>query len=196
MTERTSPRILVFSGSIRTGSWNTKLAEAVANALPAHGATVTLISLADYPMPLFNEDLETDGPPEPACALAKLMSDHDGVMILSPEYNASLPPLLKNTLDWVSRIKDVDGTPVSPYRSPVFAMGGATGGGLATIRNLIALRTVLANGLGALVIAEQLGVPQAHQAFDADGTLVADRPRAMMDAVLTSLVDKAARLAK
>src|SRR5262249_59760870 len=103
----TAPKILVLAGSIRTGSFNGKLAAAAARQLALAEADVTLISLADYPMPLYDGNLEAaSGPPENAHRLKRLMCLHHGVFITSPEYNASITPLLKNTLDWVSRVRE------------------------------------------------------------------------------------------
>lgn len=193
----TNPNILIFSGSIRTDSKNALLAKAIATALPEHGGSPTLVSLQDYEMPIYNGDLEArDGAPKTAQDFARLMSDHDGVVIVSPEYNAGMPPILKNTLDWVSRIRPQEGEQLSPFKGPVFALAGASPGSLATIRNLTATRTMLSQGFGALIIPEQVGVPQASSAFDKAGILIAERPKAMMDAMLASLVKTASALRK
>ncbi|MEW6254242.1 MAG: NAD(P)H-dependent oxidoreductase, partial [Planctomycetota bacterium] len=98
------PKILAFAGSLRRDSWNRKLIQVAAEAARVAGAEVTLIDLADYPLPLMDEDLEArDGLPTNAQRLKALFKAHDALLIASPEYNSSLPPLLKNTLDWVSR---------------------------------------------------------------------------------------------
>src|SRR5436190_7552985 len=97
-----NPRILVFAGSIRAGSFNARLAALAAKELALAGAEVTHISLQDYPMPIYDGDLETkSGAPENAIKLKRTMMAHQGVFIASPEYNASIAPLLKNTLDWI-----------------------------------------------------------------------------------------------
>src|SRR5688572_13788666 len=102
----TPPRILVFAGSIRTGAFSAKLAALAAKELALEGAEVTLISLADYPLPIYNADMEkNDGFPDSAKKLAKLIQAQQGVFIATPEYNHSLPPLLKNAIDWTSRPK-------------------------------------------------------------------------------------------
>src|ERR1700730_7798696 len=98
-----TPKILVFAGSIRTGSMNARLAALAAKEFGRAGAAVTRISLLDYAMPLYDGDLEArSGPPENAVKLKRMVGDHQGVFIASPEYNASLTPLLKNTIDWIS----------------------------------------------------------------------------------------------
>lgn len=192
-----TPKILIFSGSIRTGSRNTQLASAISNAIPEFGATPTLISLRDFEMPIYNGDLESQqGVPDAAKRFAELMASHDGIVIVSPEYNASLPPLLKNVLDWTSRVKPEAGQELQPFKGPLFAIAGASPGAMGTLRNLTAMRTMLMQGFGALVIPEQLGVPQSGSAFDEDGTLIAERPKSIMESMLKSLITKVAALKK
>lgn len=191
----TTPNILIFSGSIRRASMNVRLAKHIASELVEFGATPNLISLRDFPMPIYDGDLEAEnGPPAAAVRLARLMSDHDGVMIVSPEYNAGPTPLLLNTLDWVSRVRPTGDQPLNPFKGPVFALAGTSPGVIGTLRALTATRTLLETGFGTLVIPEQLAVPQSGQAFDADGNLTAERPRLIMKNMLTSLVHKAGAL--
>lgn len=193
----TGPHILIFSGSIRTGSKNVRLAELLAAALPDYGGVPQLVSLRDFEMPIYNGDIEAQsGAPEAAWRLAELMSDHDGIIIVSPEYNASIPPLLKNTLDWVSRVRPAQGVNLAPFRRPVFALAGASPGAIGTLRGMTATRSMLELGFGALVIPEQLAVPLAAQAFSETGQLIAERPLVMMQKMLTSLVHKAQALQK
>ena len=100
-------KILVIPGSLRTGSLNAKLAAAAAHELAQAGAEVTRISLADFPLPIYDGDLQTkSGVPKNAVNLKRMMAAHHGVLIVSPEYNSSVPPLVKNTIDWVSRVQD------------------------------------------------------------------------------------------
>ena len=121
-----NPRILVFAGSIRTGSFNARLAAIAAKEIALAGAEVTRISLADYPMPIYDGDLEAaSGPPENASKLKRMIMAHPGVFIASPEYNASVTPLLKNTLDWISRVREGKEPPLAAYKNRVFALGGA-----------------------------------------------------------------------
>lgn len=192
-----SPKILIFSGSIRSGSRNTLLAQAIANTVPEFGGTPNLVSLQGFEMPIYNGDLEKQvGIPDTAKKFTKLMAAHDGIVIVSPEYNASLPPLLKNTLDWVSRVKPKADQELQPFKGPLFAIAGASPGAMGTMRNLAAMRTMLMQGFGALVIAEQLGVPQSGSAFDDDGSLIAERPKSSMETMLRSLITKAEALKK
>src|SRR5712691_2301279 len=121
------PKILVFAGSIRAQSHNARLAALATKELVLAGADVTRISLVDYPLPLYDGDHEAQsGPPDNAVKLKQLMAMHRGVFIASPEYNASITPLLKNTLDWISRVRERGEAPLAVYKNRVFALGGAS----------------------------------------------------------------------
>src|SRR5687767_7149579 len=101
------PKILVFAGSIRSASHNARLAALAAKELALIGADVSRISLEDFPLPLYDGNLEArSGPPDNALKLKRMMGTHQGVFIASPEYNASITPLLKNTIDWISRVRE------------------------------------------------------------------------------------------
>jgi NAD(P)H-dependent FMN reductase len=187
-----TPKILVFAGAIRTGSYNGRLAALAAKELALAEADVTSISLADYPMPLYDGNLEAaSGPPENAFKLKRLIGVQQGVFIASPEYNASITPLLKNTLDWVSRVREGREPPLAAYKNRVFALGAASNGSYGGMRSLIALRQVLELGCGALVIPEQVAVREAAQAFDEDGHLKDERTTALLKAVVSRLVEMA-----
>jgi chromate reductase, NAD(P)H dehydrogenase (quinone) len=165
-----APRLLFFAGSARAGSHNKKLARLGAMIADANGITSTFADLADYPMPLYDQDLQTkDGIPDNAKKFEALMRMHTGVFITCPEYNASITPLLKNTLDWMSRIRNDGEEPLAVFKTRVFALGSATPGGMGGLRGLITVRTVLELGLGALVLPEQFAVPRAMDAFEDNG---------------------------
>jgi NAD(P)H-dependent FMN reductase len=190
------PAILVFAGSIRTGSFNGKLAARAAVELAEAGAEVTHVSLADYPMPLYDGDMEAaEGVPDAAGALTYLMSQHQGVFIACPEYNGSITPLLKNTLDWVSRVKVPDQPPLVMFRKAVFALGSASPGALGGLRSLMHTRHTLTLGLGALVIPEQVAVGNAAHAFAEDGSLTDPRVAGMLKTACQKLVVAADALA-
>lgn len=160
------PRVLVFAGSIRKGSFNRRLAMLGARLAREAGAQVTYLDLADYPMPIFDQDLEASGGrPEAADRLRAAWLDHDGVLIASPEYNGSLAPLLKNAIDWVSRA--VPGDDRSPYADRIVGLMSASTGGLGGTRALPQLRLVMSQ-LGALVLPRQVGVPRADAVFPLD----------------------------
>lgn len=187
------PKILAFSGSIRRESWNRRLITVAVEATRAAGGDVTLVDLADYPLPLYNGDLETrDGLPDNALRLKALFKDHDALLIASPEYNSSIPPLLKNTLDWVSR--DWQGeSGLAPYQGKVAALLAASPGQFGGMRMLPHLRQVL-NTLGVLVLPGQFSLSHADRAFDdADGTPMLKSP-ARLHALVLELVSTAAAL--
>lgn len=184
------PKILVFAGSIRTGSFNARLAANAAKHLALLGAEVTHISLADYPMPLYDANLEgRSGQPEHAVKLKQLFMAHGGIFIASPEYNASITPLLKNTLDWVSRVREGREVPLAAYKDRVFALGGASNGNFGAMRSLLALRQVLEIGCGALVIPDQLALPRAADAYDENDNLKDEQTVSRLKGVLQRLMD-------
>src|SRR5262245_40218721 len=187
-----NPRILVFAGSIRTGSFNARLAAIAAKELALAGAEVTHISLSDYPLPIYDGDLEaSSGQPDNAVKLKRMMTMHQGVFIASPEYNASVTPLLKNTLDWISRVREGKEPPLAAYKNRVFAIGGASNGQYGAMRSLMALRQVLELGCGALVIPEQVAVREAAQAFDDQDALKDERSTRALQSAVQRLVEMA-----
>ena len=186
----TSSRLLVVPGSARGGSLNKRLAEVATAAARSAGAEVTLIDLRDYPMPVYDGDLEAaQGQPPPARDLAALFRDHAAILFVSPENNASVPSLLKNTIDWMSRLRDLDA-----FGGRVAALMAASPGALGGLRGLVHLRQVLQT-LNMLVITEQFALPRAHQAFDTDGRLADARQNEQMTKVVQRLIDVAGRLA-
>ncbi len=190
-----TPKILVFAGSIRAGSHNARLAALAAKEIAVAGADVTLVSLADYPMPIFDAGLESQsGPPEHARKLKMQFMAHQGVFIASPEYNASMTPLLKNAIDWVSRVRERGEPPLPAYRNRVFAIGGASEGPYGALRSLMALRQSLELGCGALVIPDQITVIRAHEAFDEMDNLKDERAAATLKRIAQRLAEVAREL--
>lgn len=165
------PKILAFSGSVRKGSYNQKLVKIAASGAKQAGVDVTVINLADYPMPLFNQDLEAaEGMPKPARAFKELLIAHDGFLIASPEYNSAFSPLLKNALDWASR-REGDEAPLLAFRGKLAMLMAASPGALGGLRGLVFLRMLLGN-IGLTVLPDQLAIPQADKAFHAEGYLL------------------------
>ena len=168
----TTAKLLFFAGSARAASHNKRLAQLGAKIADANGIRATFVDLGDYPMPIYHGELESsEGPPENAKKLKAVMEAHTGVFIASPEYNASISPLLKNTLDWISRVRTEGEAPLEVFKTRVFALGSASPGGMGGLRSLVTLRHVLELGLGALVLPDQFAVPRAHDAFGEDGHL-------------------------
>ena len=161
MTE--SPKTAItLCGSLRKGSINEILRRHMSAKLREVGVAVTDLSLADFEMPMFNEDLEAEHTPDSASRLAELFRTTDVVLIVSPEYNGGITPLIANTLAWVSRQKP------SPFKHAVFGIGGVSTGKYGTIFALSHLRDSLSK-LGALVAPTLLGLGPSSEVFDADG---------------------------
>jgi chromate reductase, NAD(P)H dehydrogenase (quinone) len=159
-------KILVIPGSLRTGSLNAKLAATAAYELAQLGADVTRISLADFPLPIYDGDLQTkSGVPKHAVNLKRMMSAHHGVLIVTPEYNSSVPPLVKNIIDWVSRVQDAQETRGQVFRERPFAIAAASEGRLGGTRALAALRLIM-SACHATVTPNQLALSFASQAYD------------------------------
>lgn len=189
-----APRILVFAGSIRSGAYSGKTADIAQRELALQGAEVTRISLADYPLPIMDQDLEREkGIPENAVKLARQFAAHDALLICTPEYNGSIPPLLKNAIDWVSRVKSDGGRPLRPYPGRLVALCSSSDGHFAGIRSASHLRAVLSH-IQMEVISAQCSVPHGEDAFDADGNFREERLRKSMERVCSTLVERARML--
>lgn len=187
------PSILAFAGATRAGSFNKKLINLVVAALADAGAAVTLIELRDLPMPLYDGDLERDsGLPENAKRFRELLKVHGGFVIASPEYNSSFSGVLKNAIDWASRPQPNE-APLIAFTGKIAALFAASPGQLGGIRGLLHLRQVL-NTVGTLVLAEQLAIPRAAQAFDEHGRLKDEGQAKTLAAVAARLVAVASRL--
>jgi chromate reductase len=192
-----TPKILVLAGSLRTGSHNTRLAALAAKEFALAEADVTRISLAEYPLPLFDGDFATDaGVPRNAVRLTQMLYAHQGVFMTSPEYSASVTPLLKNAIDWISRVRQHGEPAYAAFKGRVFAIGSASPGAAGGLRSLMALRQILELGCGALVIPEQINVGRADQAFDDMDNLKDESLAAMLKALARRLVDMAGELAR
>src|SRR6202050_908895 len=159
-------KILVIPGSLRSGSLNARLAAVAAYELAQLGAEVSRVSLADFPLPIFDGDLQTkSGVPKNASNLKRMMSAHHGVLIVTPEYNSSVPPLVKNTIDWVTRVQDAHETRGQVFRDRAFAIAAASESRLGGTRSLAALRLIL-SACDVTVIPNQLALAFAGEAYD------------------------------
>lgn len=187
-----SPRLLVFAGSLRAASLNKKLASLAAVRARHAGAEVTSIDLRDYPLPLYDGDLEAaEGLPRNARLLKDLFIAHDGFLIACPEYNAGVSAVLKNAIDWVSRV-DGQQPGTVPYEGKIVGLMGATPGPFATLRAQEAVRNSLMN-LGCLVMPKRLALARAHEAFDEVGDLKDTVASAALDAVIALVIRHAAK---
>ncbi|MBN3898685.1 MAG: NAD(P)H-dependent oxidoreductase [Nostoc sp. NOS(2021)] len=165
-----TPKILAFAGSTRIDSYNKKLVKIAAAGAKAAGAEVTYLDLRDLPLPLFDEDLEAqEGLPANARTFKDLMISHQGLLIASPEYNSSLTAVLKNAIDWASRPSPNEAS-LAAFAGKVASIMSASPGAIGGLRGLVHLRSILGN-IKVLVLPDQIAVPKAYEAFNADGTL-------------------------
>ena len=185
-------KILAFSGSGRTDSWNQKLVAVAATAAKSAGAEVTLVNLREFSMPIYDGDLEAEtGLPEGVQHFKQLMREHQGLLIASPEYNSSLTPLLKNAIDWASRPAEGE-VPLEAFNGKVAGLMAASPGGLGGLRGLVHLRAILQN-INVLVVPKQMAIGKAHEAFDESGSLSSDHQREAIESIaqhVVQLVDK------
>lgn len=188
-----APQILAFSGSLRSGSYNKKLAKIAGAAAREAGAEVTFLDLKEYPLPVYDEDLEREeGLPENVVALKAIFRTHDGFILSSPEYNSSLTAALKNTIDWVSR--PVPGVaPLVEFRGKTALLLSASPGALGGLRGLVHIRSILGN-IGVLVLPEQLAISRAFEAFDENDELLDSGQFQLIRTMTQRLVDVTGRL--
>jgi NAD(P)H-dependent FMN reductase len=165
-----TPKILAFAGSLRKDSFNKKLVAIAAQGARDAGASVTLLDLKEYPLPVYDGDDETaSGIPENGHKLKKLFMEHDGLLISSPEYNSGYPGGLKNMIDWVSRVVP-GGKPLAEFEGKFAIIMNATPGMGGGARMLPTLRVLLSN-LRITVLADQFGLTKANEAFTPEGDL-------------------------
>ena len=164
------PKILAFAGSTRTDSYNKKLVKIASTGATEVGADVTVIDLRDFPVPIYDGDLEQkDGLPFNARKLKDLMLTHQGFLISSPEYNSSISAVFKNTIDWTSRQSEGE-MPLACFKNKIAGIMSASPGMLGGLRGLVHVRSILGN-IGVIVMPDQIAIAKAHEAFNEDGTL-------------------------
>lgn len=182
-------RILAFSGSARRESLNKKLLAVTVQAVRAIGGEVTLVDLTDLPLPLYNGDLEdASGLPANVVKLIELVTQHQALLIASPEYNSMITPLLKNTIDWCTRADD------NPFIGKVAAVVSASPGPFGGVRSMTLARQLLLH-VGCHVVPAQCFLPKAHEAFDEQGALKEARNQKSVQALAEQLVRTATKLA-
>ncbi|TKB46664.1 NADPH-dependent FMN reductase [Thalassotalea mangrovi] len=173
-------KILAFSGSARRDSYNQQLVKLAAKGAQEAGAKVTIINLADYPMPIFCQDIEQEnGMPEHAEAFKNLLLTHHGLLIASPEYNSAYSPLLKNTLDWASRATSKDEVPLSAYKEKVACIMAASPRAMGGVRGLSSLRLLLSN-MGVTVLPQQVTIERAYSSFSQGRLVEEDKSNQVM----------------
>ncbi|WP_293899519.1 NAD(P)H-dependent oxidoreductase [Phenylobacterium sp.] len=185
-------KLLAFAGSTRTGSLNQALVDLAAREARARGAEVTAIRLTDFDLPIYHGDLEPDEFPAAALELQTLLRAHHGLLIASPEHNGTISALLKNSIDWGSR--PVPGHAIiSGFRNKVAGIMGASISPFGTLRSLTHLRHVLST-IQTIVATEQVMIPFAATAFDAQGALKEPLPAQLMGMMVARVIDLAERL--
>lgn len=187
------PRLLAFAGSLRRESFNRRLIPVLAEGARAAGAEVSLIDLRDYPLPVYDGDIEAAGMPENVYRLQDLLAEHDGLLISTPEYNGSMPALVKNTLDWISRPTEAGPSGTTLFRGKVAGIVSASPGPLGGLRSLLVLRDALAK-LGLVVVPQQVAVGQAGERLPETGMLADERLRAGVHGVGAAVAELAFRL--
>ncbi len=193
MSDKKKPRLLAFAGSLRRGSLNKRALRAAVPMARAAGAEVTEIDLSDFRLPVYDGDLEEEeGLPESARRLKELMKSHDGFLICTPEYNGSIPGMLKNVIDWASRAEEGE-APLACFTGKTAGLMSASPGALGGIRSLAAVRAILEN-LGVLVAPRQVAISQAHAAFAEDGSFLDAKRAAAVAAMTAALAELTRRL--
>jgi chromate reductase len=188
------PKLLIVPGSARRDSVNRKLAAVAAQLAAEAGAEVELIDPADYELPLFNGDLEdAGGLPAAAKQLKAKFTAANAIVFVSPEYNSSITPLMKNYIDWVSRAESDDEPALSAYRGKVAGLLGASPGALGGLRGLVHLRAILGN-IGVLVVPKQFALGGAYGKFDESGKLTDEAAVKGVRAVIQEVVSVASKL--
>ena len=175
-------RFLVFSASLRAGSLNSVLAQLAARMIVAHGGEVDLATMAEFDTPSYDQDLQMEGFPPGASELRRRLETVDAFVLASPEYNASMPGVVKNTIDWTSRFNP------QPFQERHCLLVSASPSMVGGNRGLWALRVPLEH-LGTNVYPEMFSLAQAHQAFGPDGQLADAALAARFDSTIVGFMD-------
>ncbi len=181
--QREPVRFLVFSASLRADSLNTQLANLAATIIQQHGGMVDMARMADFDAPSFDQDdQDAKGFPPGAEAFHRQLAANDAFVIASPEYNASMPGVLKNAIDWVSRYRP------QPFNEKHGLLLSASPSMMGGNRGLWALRVPLEH-LGARVFPDMFSLAQAHKAFDAKGSIADPQLSHRFDLTITAFMD-------
>ena len=189
-----APKILAMAGSLRKDSYNKKLVKIAAEGARAAGAEVTVIDLKEFPLPVYDGDIEAaQGLPENAKKLKKIFLEHQGLLISSPEYNSSIPGGFKNAIDWVSRPETKEEPALACFDKKIAVLLSASPGALGGLRALVPLRMMLEN-IRVTVLPAQIAVSKAHEAFDEAGALKDAKQAAAVRGAAADLVKILLRL--
>lgn len=184
-------KILAFAGSARIHSLNKKLLAVAADTARELGCEVDLVDLRDFPLPIYDGDYEVEhGQPQLAKDLKARILASDALLLACPEYNALLTPLLKNTIDWVSRPQPGE---LSAFKGRPAALLAASMGAIGGLRGLSSVRDVLTQ-LGALTVPTQFALGTAQSAFDDNGQLINDGHKSLIKGVVEELIAVAGAL--
>ena len=187
------PKILAFAGSLRKDSYNKKLAAVAADMARAAGADVTHVDLRDYPMPIYDGDIEAaSGIPDIALKFRELMKSHNGFLISAPEYNSSISGVLKNTIDWASRPRDREPKLVC-FTGKIVGLLAASPGALGGLRGLFHVRDIFLN-INSIVLPTMYAMTGADTAFDSNGQLKDEARRQKVEGVVIALLDAVSKL--
>lgn len=185
--------VLTLVGSLRDGSYNRKLQIVASAMLIAHGAEVKDFDFRQSPLPLYDASLESaESLSEGVQALKNAIRNADAIIIVSPEYNAGVTPLIKNAIDWVSRQDSSKGT-TNEWSNKVVSVLTASPGAFGGIRAQGAYRQSLAM-LGAYVLPDTVTIPNAAQAFNEQGLLTNERSNDMLEKSMKRLLEVSSRL--
>jgi chromate reductase, NAD(P)H dehydrogenase (quinone) len=188
-------RILAFAGSARKASFNKKILKIAAQGAIDAGAKVTIVDLADFALPIFNEDLEASaGIPELAQQFKQMLMDHDGFLIASPEYNSAYSALLKNTIDWASRRAEGE-KPLQAFSGKVAGIMAASPGALGGLRGLVPLRMLLEN-IGVMVIPNQKAIAKVSALINEQGDIDDEQTVAGLQRIGRDLAETLAKLTR
>ena len=186
-------KILAFAGSLRSGSFNKKLVRIAADGARAAGAEVTEIDLRDIPMPLYDGDIEREqGLPPNAKLFKRMLMEHHGFLVSTPEYNSAITAVLKNAIDWASRAEPEE-PPLVAFKGKVAGVMSASPGNLGGVRSLAMVRAILSH-LGVVVVPTQLGIARANEAFDSKGNLKDDHQGDTVRSIGAEVVNFARKL--
>ncbi|MFQ3250032.1 MAG: chromate reductase [Glaciecola sp.] len=188
-------KILAFAGSGRKHSYNFSIAKCAAQGAQIEGVEVTVIDMSEFDMPIFNEDLEAEvGLPENAKKFKQLLMSHDGFLIGNPEYNSGYSALIKNAIDWASRMEEGE-KPLQAFKGKYAALIAASPGALGGIRGLVPLRMLLGN-IGMNVLPNQVAIGGIDKLVDEQHSVSDEKTQKKLHNLGRSLAEAVLQAAK